>query len=61
VLVAPGADPLQLQLQHFAAVIRRAEPPLVTVRDGSRTLQVTLAIAQAAAGGRVVRCDNIAG
>jgi predicted dehydrogenase len=60
-LVAPQVDPLQRQLQHFAAVIRRAEPPLVTVRDASRTLQVTLAIAQAAASGQSVRCDNIAG
>ena len=51
---------LQRQLQHFAVVIRRAEAPLVSVRDATRTLQVTLAIAQAAASGWPVRCDNIA-
>ena len=59
-LVVPPVDPLQRQLQHFAAVIRRTEAPLVNVRDATRTLQVTLAIAQAAASGRPVRCDNIA-
>lgn len=59
-LVAPPVDPLQRQLRHFAAVIRRTEAPLVSVRDATRTLQVTLAIAQAAASGRPVRCDNIA-
>ena len=60
-LVAPQVDPLQRQLQHFAAVIRRTEPPLVTVRDAARSLQVTLAIAQAAASGQAVRCDNMTG
>jgi predicted dehydrogenase len=58
-LVAPPVDPLQRQLRHFAAVIRRTEAPLVSVRDATRTLQVTLAIAQAAASGRPVRCDTI--
>ena len=59
-LVAPAHDPLQRQLQHFAAVIRRAALPLVSARDALRTLQVTLAIARAAASGQCVRCDNIA-
>ena len=58
-IAAPAGDPLQRQLRHFAAVIRRTEAPLVSVRDAARTLQVTLAIAQAAASGRPVRCDNI--
>lgn len=60
-LAAPQADPLQRQLRHFAAVICRSEPPLVTVRDATRSLRSTLAIAQAAASGKSVRCDNIAG
>ena len=59
-IAAPVGDPLQRQLQHFAAVIHRTEAPLVSVRDATRTLQVTLSIAQAAASGRPVRCDNIA-
>ena len=58
-IAAPACDPLQRQLRHFAAVIRRTEAPLVNARDATRTLQVTLAIAQAAASGRAVRCDNI--
>jgi predicted dehydrogenase len=53
-------DPLQRQLEHFAAVIRRDEAPLVGVRDATRSLEVTLAVAESAASGRPVRCDKIA-
>lgn len=41
-------DPLARQIEHFAAVIRREETPLVTARDGLQTLRVTEAIARAA-------------
>lgn len=58
-IAAPVRDPLRRQLQHFAAVIRRTEAPLADVGDATCTLRVTLAIAQAAASGRPVRCDNI--
>jgi len=53
-------DPLQRQLEHFAAVVRRDEAPLVSVRDATRSLEITLAVAESAASGRPVRCDKIA-
>lgn len=42
------ADPFALQLRHFAAVIRGAAAPMVTARDAARTLEVTLAVKDAA-------------
>jgi predicted dehydrogenase len=48
-------DPLALQIEHFAAVIRGEVEPLVTARDGLQNLRVTDAIALAARTGRVVR------
>lgn len=48
------ADPLALQIEHFAAVIRGDEAPLVTCRDGLQNLRVTDAIAEAARTGAVV-------
>jgi predicted dehydrogenase len=60
-LSAPASDPLQRQLEHFAAVVRREEAPLVSVRDATRSLQITLAIAESAASGCLVRCDKITG
>jgi predicted dehydrogenase len=44
----PEVDPLVRQLEHFCAVIRREVQPRVSVRDATRTLAVTLAVAQAA-------------
>lgn len=48
------ADPLALQIEHFAAVIRGDEAPLVTCRDGLQNLRVTDAIAEAARTGAIV-------
>jgi predicted dehydrogenase len=42
------ADPLALQIGHFAAVIRGEAKPLVSGRDGLQNLRVTEAIAEAA-------------
>jgi len=57
--LAPAqADPLQRQLAHFCAVVRREVAPRVSARDATRTLQATLAITDAAASGRAVRCDG---
>jgi predicted dehydrogenase len=50
-------DPLALQIEHFAAVIRGDAEPLVTVRDGLANLRVTDAIAEAARTGRVVEAS----
>ena len=48
------ADPLALQIEHFAAVIRGDEAPLVTCRDGLQNLRITEAITEAARTGTVV-------
>ena len=50
-------DPLALQIEHFAAVIRGEQEPLVTCRDGLQNLRVTEAIVEAARTGRVVTTD----
>ncbi len=55
-LATPQADPLQRQLAHFCAVVRREATPLVSARDATRTLQAKLAIAEAATSDRAVRC-----
>jgi len=47
-------DPLQLQLEHFGAVVRGNALPLVTARDGLANLRVTEAIVEAARSGRTV-------
>ncbi|MBT2325812.1 Gfo/Idh/MocA family oxidoreductase [Variovorax paradoxus] len=49
------SDPLARQLDHFCAVVRREEPPRVTVRDAMRTLAVTLAVAEAVRSGTNVK------
>jgi predicted dehydrogenase len=48
------ADPLALQMAHFAEVIRGKAQPLVSGRDGLMNLRVVDAIARAAQGGGVV-------
>jgi predicted dehydrogenase len=52
------ADPLALQIEHFANVIRGTAAPLVTARDGLQNLRVTDAISEAARTGRVVKIDR---
>jgi len=47
-------DPLALQIEHFAAVIRGEVPPLVSGRDGLQNLRITDAIVEAARTGRSV-------
>jgi predicted dehydrogenase len=51
------ADPLALQIEHFAALIRGEAKPLVSGRDGLQNLRVTDAIVEAAKSGRVVNVD----
>jgi predicted dehydrogenase len=48
------ADPLQRQLAHFCALARGEVAPLVSARDGLANLEVTEAIATAAASGTTV-------
>jgi len=42
------ADPLALQISHFLEVIQAGRPPLVGALDAARTLEVTLAVTEAA-------------
>lgn len=56
-------DPLARQLEHFGAVIRGEAQPLVSGRDGTQTLRVTLAIHEAARTGSPVQlplAENVA-
>ncbi len=50
----PGGDAFALQLAHFGAVIRDGAAPLVTGREGQRTLAATLALFEAARTGTSV-------
>ena len=56
-LTAPDQDPLRLQIEHFCRVARGEEKPLVSGREGLKTLQVIMAVKQAAAGGASVRIE----
>jgi predicted dehydrogenase len=56
-LARPDADPIRRQLAHFCAVLRGEATPRVSVEDATRTLAVTLAIAEAVRTGRPVRLD----
>ena len=52
---APEQDPLTLQMRHFCDVIRGEAEPLIDAREGTRTLETTLAVKKAAASGEPVR------
>ncbi|MBL8704427.1 MAG: Gfo/Idh/MocA family oxidoreductase [Rhodospirillales bacterium] len=56
-ITAPEQDPLALQLRHFCSVVRGQAKPLIDAREGTRTLEATLAVKQAAETGRAVRLD----
>ena len=49
-----AGDPIRLQMEHFAAVVRGEAEPLVTARDGMANVRVTEAISEAARSGRLV-------
>lgn len=51
-VMAPEADPLTRQLDHFCDVVRGRAEPLVTVADALASLRVTLAVHEAATTGR---------
>lgn len=50
-------DPLILQIEHFACVIRGQEAPLVSGREGLRSLAVIEAVKQSARTGETVQLD----
>jgi predicted dehydrogenase len=47
-------DPLERQIEHFAAIVRGEASPLVSARDGLENLRVTEAIATAANTGATI-------
>lgn len=51
-------DPLVEQMHHFLRVIRREEAPLVSGRDGARTMAATLAVGHSAAIAAPVRPEE---
>jgi predicted dehydrogenase len=53
-ITAPEQDPLTLQLRHFCAVARGQAKPIIDAREGTRTLETTLAVKRAAETGRAV-------
>jgi len=53
--VVPEQDPLTLQMRHFWAVIRGETKPVLDGRGGTRTLETTLAVKQAAKTGELIR------
>lgn len=56
-LPVTAKDPLALQVRQFCRVVRGAEQPLVSGREGLATLKVIAAVKEAAASGRTVRLD----
>jgi predicted dehydrogenase len=56
--IAPDQDPLPLQIAHFCRVIRREEQPLVSGREGLKTLKVIEAIHKAAATGTTIEIST---
>lgn len=56
---APGLPTYLAQLNHFLAVIRREEQPLISATDGRATLAATLAVARAAAEDRTVTLSEM--
>src|SRR5271166_6194789 len=53
-------DPLVEQMHHFLRVVRREEAPLVSGRDGARTLAATLAVGRSATTGEAVQPEEAA-
>ncbi len=53
--VVPEQDPLTLQMRHFVQVARGDAEPLLNGREGTRTLETTLAVKCAAATGEMIR------
>lgn len=53
------ADPYYEQMRNFAAVIRGAEQPVLSGRDGTKTLAATLAISLSAQTGKPVQPDEL--
>ena len=57
-LACDSRDPLALQIRHFCDVIRGRSEPLVSGREGLRTLRVVAAAKEAACSGRTVTISH---
>ena len=55
------ADPLQNQLRHFVNVVKNNQKPLVSGREGLRTLQVIEAIQKSALTQQSVKVETLEG
>lgn len=51
----PEQDPLTAQMRHFMEVMCGKAEPIISGREGTRTLEATLAVKRAAASGSVIR------
>jgi hypothetical protein len=51
-------DPLEEQTLHFLRVVRREVAPIVSGRDGARTVAATLAVGQSAVTWAAVRPEE---
>jgi len=54
-MILPELDPLSLQMRHFVDVARREAEPLLNGREGTRTLETTIAVKRAATTGQTVQ------
>jgi predicted dehydrogenase len=57
-MISADLDPLRLQIQQFSKVIQGIEKPLVSGREGLKTLQVIDAIQRAAQSGTMIRLSG---
>lgn len=54
----PSGDPLERQLAHFEAIIRKEASPLVTAHDGLTNMRVLEAVRKAINSETTIRIDN---
>jgi predicted dehydrogenase len=57
--ILPEEDPLSLQMRHFVDVARGEAEPLLNGREGTRTLETTLAVKRAATTSQVVQLTHL--
>jgi len=58
-LLCESHEPLVAQAEHFARVIQRSEPPLVSGLEGLRSLQVVEAVARASSSGETILLNEL--
>jgi len=51
----PEQDPLSLQMRHYVEVAGDQAEPLLNGREGTRTLETTLAVKRAATTGQAIQ------